>query len=207
MTYFFMNVSAILVDHLKKAFAQEPSVAVVYMYCEYQQQHLQTPTNLIASIWRQLSQHTLALPEEIQSMYRNHERQQMGLGMEDIMSITVSAMQDYSRILIVVDALDECTEENRTRARFIQSLQAFLSEVPSTKGKVQVAITSRLKATPFKQAQVVGIQATKGDLKKFIRKSISDGVSSSQTVTHKVQTAKDLQKTITDAIVRSARKM
>ncbi len=140
-------------------------------------------------------------------MYRSHKRQRMGLRLEDIMSITIRAIQDYSRILIVIDALDECTEENKTRARFIQSLQTLLFEVPSTKRKVQIAITSRLKASPFKNAQVVRIQATDGDLKEFIRERILDGVSSSQTVTHKVQKAKDLQEAIIDAIIRSARKM
>ena len=140
-------------------------------------------------------------------MYRNHDRQQMRLALEDIMSITIRVMQDYSKILIVVDALDECTEENKTRASFIQSLQTFLFEVPSTKGKVQIPITSRLRASAFKIAEVVRIQATDGDLRKFIRKRIMDGVSSSHTVTHKVQTAKDLQESIIDAIVHRARKM
>lgn len=199
--------SAIVIDYLKQRFAEDPQIAMAYVYCEYKQQRLQTPSNLVSSIWRQLSEHKPELHKAVQNMYSDYMKHKTSLGLEKIKANTIEAMRSYSKILIVVDALDECTEQGGSRSQFIKALQCFLSNASLASGKVQLIVTSRLTKSPFEGTSKVGIQATDEDLRKLVERRFHDGICESQRVANKIRSDKDMQEMLINAIIRGAQRM
>ena len=76
--------------------------------------------------------------------------------------------QKIPRIFIVLDALDECSEENGMR-------QTFLEEIQCLSSNVQILITSRhsmfYQDEPYDE-QVLNIVAQDEDIRNFLRKQI-----------------------------------
>lgn len=58
-------------------------------------------------------------------MYRNHTISGAPLTIHSATKALRSEMNRFSKIFLVVDALDECTEENGCRPRFLTALDAL----------------------------------------------------------------------------------
>ena len=188
----YTTCSAIIVDFLKRKFAERPDVGVACVYCEYKQQDQQTALNLVASIWRQLCQYKHTLPEAAKALYNDHMESRARLSLANVEAITLEAIDSYSRVLLVTDALDECTEEGLTRSKFMSTLRTLLSGDPSSENKLQVMITSRQIGSLVEAGDDIEIYATEDDLRKVVKRSITDGISRSPTLADTIRSNRSL---------------
>jgi hypothetical protein len=143
-------------------------VITACMYCNYNEHEVQSPTNLIASLWRQLVQRRGSLSCEINDLYKSHIARSTRPTWSEISKVFQSEVKNFSRIFIVVDALDECPEDKQSRAILITELRAL-------QPRVNLMVTSRFLDTiacAFAEVKRIEINASIDDLKIYAERRI-----------------------------------
>lgn len=108
---------------------------------------------------------------------------------------------------MVVDALDECTEDGRNRADFVKNLQNILATSASTDSEVRLLVTSRFGNEVFTNAVDIEIQATDRDIKRFVHQCVNNGLSNDDIISQSVRQNKALQDDLVAKIIEGAGKM
>jgi len=129
-------LTAIVIEDLNKRFEGDPSIGIGYIYFNFRRQYEQKPEDLLSSLLKQLAQQRAALPESVRGLYQKHQHKQTRPHLDEISTALRSTAALYSRVFVVVDALDECQAEGVCRS-------TFLAEV----FKLQVSTTTNLFAT------------------------------------------------------------
>jgi Cdc6-like AAA superfamily ATPase len=125
-------ISSIVVDHLHKAFGNDPAIGIAYVYCNFQQQHEQKSSDLIVSLLKRLVQGRPSIPDAVKDLYSHHKPKETRPSPDEILSALHSVAALYSKTFIVIDALDECQVSHEGRGKFLQeifNLQAKISGV------------------------------------------------------------------------------
>ncbi|KAJ7125981.1 hypothetical protein C8R44DRAFT_618022 [Mycena epipterygia] len=124
-----------VVDHLQKSFLR-PGVGVICIFFDYNQSSLQTAAGIMGSILRQIIIDSPSIPESVKSLHTLFSSgQACPSGLSDLVSALKAQLQLYSRVYLVIDALDECSEDQDD---FITELRSLMDT-----SSIQVLITSR----------------------------------------------------------------
>ena len=174
-------------------------MAVLCIYFNYKEQIEQTACNLIGSLLKQLIADQSEASADLTSLYRDHINRRTRPELDELVSITKSEIKSYSKVFIVVDALDECPEDNGVRQR-------MLTELRSLAANVNLMFTSRYLTAieqEFHGANRLDIQAHHDDVREYVRGRISH----EHRLARHVRTDPDLQENIVTTIVDKARGM
>ncbi|KAH8880540.1 ankyrin, partial [Thozetella sp. PMI_491] len=159
--------SSIVVDYLRHMFQKKTNVGIAAVYCNFQEQYRQTPTQLLAGIWRQLIRDNSVLSNSIRLTYRTHLDRGTTLTLREISDELNTTVERFSKVFIVVDALDEASEFE-TRDVLLDELQKLLPTV-------SILVTSRpldVIKTMFHECPKLEIKAEIEDVEKYIRAHI-----------------------------------
>jgi Cdc6-like AAA superfamily ATPase len=115
-------IASIVVDDLYAKFQNDASVGLAYIYCNFRRQQEQKPNDLLASLLKQLVQEQPFIPENVKSLYERHKGKRTRPSLDEILKALHSIVAGYSRVFIIVDALDECQGSNGGRKRFLAEL-------------------------------------------------------------------------------------
>ncbi|KAF4993932.1 hypothetical protein FDECE_13283 [Fusarium decemcellulare] len=115
-------ITAIVVDHLSARFDGNGRVGIAYLYCNYRHQQQQKAENLLAILLRQLINGQPYIPDCVQDLYNRYRDRRRGLTFHEISTTLHTVISMYSRVYIIVDALDECQESDGCRARFMDEI-------------------------------------------------------------------------------------
>ncbi|OAA74311.1 Ankyrin repeat-containing domain protein [Akanthomyces lecanii RCEF 1005] len=139
-------LTSIVIEDLFFRFESVQEVGIAYLYCNFQRQSEQQTDNLLASLLQQLAQALPSLPSSVKSLYEGHNNKRTRPSLDEISRTLQSVATMYSRVFIVVDALDECQESDSGRSK-------LLSELSSLQAKcgINVFATSRLILGTIKQ--------------------------------------------------------
>ena len=158
-------LSSVVIEWLGAKYYECEEVGIAYVYCSYNEQASQRPKDLIASIWRQLNRAPFS--SAVRDLYTKHWVQKTTPSSQDILNTLRVTTSQLSRTFIVIDGLDECSEENASRA-------ALLSDISSLLPNVSVMITSRTFANViFPRATYLDVRASDEDVRKYINARIS----------------------------------
>lgn len=86
---------------------------LAYIYLDYKESAKQTPAKLLGSLLRQLAASGLPLPINIAASYEAHRAGSTLPSFGECTELLCKIVSDYSKVFIVVDALDECSESSR----------------------------------------------------------------------------------------------
>ncbi|KAH0536690.1 hypothetical protein FGG08_006456 [Glutinoglossum americanum] len=187
---------SIVVDYLERSFEKE-NVAIAYIYCSYKEQEDQTVVNLIASLLQQLVQRNPIISDEVMSLHRSHIRKRTRPKLDEYSSLLQSEVCRFSKVFIVIDALDECPESKRTRDN-------FLVEVRKLQPRIHLLVTSRHVSTierEFEKSARVEIRASDEDVKRYLEGRVK---TEGRLVRH-VKADPALQDTIVNTIAEKAK--
>jgi hypothetical protein len=145
-------------DHLRKEFTKDVGLAVVY--CNYKEQEMQTPLNLVSSILRQLYD-GIPLSDKAKVLHRKHDERKTRPTLAEISELLRIEIDRFSTAFVIVDALDECTDEHHYR-------QSLLEQLHALQPKVHLMITSRPEVPATPNSLQLEIVATKKDLERYI---------------------------------------
>ncbi|EWZ30352.1 hypothetical protein FOZG_15843 [Fusarium oxysporum Fo47] len=156
-------LTSIIIDSLETLFLDNNSVGLAYVYCNFRRQDEQTARELLASVLKQLLQSLPTLPESIQSLHRMGSRPSL----DAISSTLLCVAKLFSRVFVVIDALDECRASDGSRAR-------FLNEIFDLQSKCQINIFATSRPildviSIFANRVSLEIRATDDDVRMFVR--------------------------------------
>jgi Cdc6-like AAA superfamily ATPase len=100
-------ISSTVVDHLNAKFEKDTEVGIAYMYCSYQLQQTEKLQDLISSLLKQLVQKKPVMLADVKKLYEFHRTKGTRPSFEDIVNVLHPTIQLYSRVFIIIDALDE----------------------------------------------------------------------------------------------------
>lgn len=134
-------LASIVNDHLEKTIRHEAhkAVGIAYIFCSYRSQQEQTTVNLLASLLKQL---LLAeeshISNDVTKLYENHRKRGTRPTLEEVFKVFEIELSRYAQVYIVVDALDECSDENGIRQQLLSKLRTLQAT-----GNMKLMATSR----------------------------------------------------------------
>jgi AAA domain/Heterokaryon incompatibility protein (HET) len=156
-------IAAAAVDHLW-THVQDKDIGVAYIYCNYKTRADQKAANLAATILKQLIQGRPSVPEPVVNLYDRHADRGTRPSLEEILNALQAVVSSYSKVYVVVDALDECLNHDRSQ------LLAMLRNLQS-KGHLSFMATSRFIPEVMQQfnlSPMLEVRASDSDVKLFI---------------------------------------
>ncbi|KAF5630756.1 purine and uridine phosphorylase [Fusarium tjaetaba] len=156
-------LTSIVIDSLKTQFVDYSNIGIAYVYCNFRRREEQTARELLASVLKQLLQGLKTIPESVESLHRAGSR----LSLESISSALLWVAERFSRVFVLIDALDECRTSDGTRTR-------FLSEIFDLQSKCQINIFATSRPIPdvtrlFTNCASLEVRATDDDVRMFVR--------------------------------------
>jgi Cdc6-like AAA superfamily ATPase len=165
------TLTSIVVDELSTRFQNDSSIVVAYLYCNSKKQDEQKAQDLLVNLLKQLAEGKSPLPDGVTSLYRRHKDKRTRPSLDEISEALRLVATKYSRVFILVDALDECQAIGHCR-------DTLLSEIFGLQEHgVNFFATSREMSgitEKFKQSPSLDIRADKQDLRRYVDGRISD---------------------------------
>ena len=161
------GTSSVVIDSLCDQ-AEEESIAVAGLYCDFLSQQEQTTTNIMGAILKQL-----VVRGGIPSYLRNaFKKAKMKFGgrrprLADLMRMLRTAIASLPRVFICLDALDECLPKHLPE--LLESLRDIIWESPRTR----VFLTGRPHVREdvqryFSKAAVIPISPNPDDIRDYV---------------------------------------
>jgi hypothetical protein len=159
-------LTSIVVDDLITRFQDTPSIGVMLLYCNFQRRDEQKAESLLASLLKQLSQEQSSLLGTVKDLHSRHKDTRTRPSFNEISRSLESVAAMYSRVFIVVDALDECQVSDGCRMK-------LLSEIFNLQAKTGANFfaTSRFIpeiTTKFEGNVSVEIRASDEDVRRYL---------------------------------------
>jgi hypothetical protein len=127
--------ASVVIEHLIRKFSSA-GVAMLGIYCDYKDFNQQSSWKFLASLLQQLISQQGDVAEQIKSTYREHIRRQTHPNFSECLNMLTVQIHTFSRVYVVIDALDECTELNDVRRGLLEGIL----QMPSF---VSILVTSR----------------------------------------------------------------
>jgi Cdc6-like AAA superfamily ATPase len=159
-------LTSVVVEELNTRFQNDKDIAIVYLYCNFRRKNEQKAIDLLTSLLKQLTQDRPSLPDSVQSLYDSHKKKRTQPSFNEILRTLKSVAIMYSRIFIIVDALDECQVSDNCRS-------VFLDEIFSLQAKCQASLFATSRFIPeinerFKESLQLEIRASNQDVLTFL---------------------------------------
>ena len=158
---------SLVIDHLRDGFSQQNAV-VAHIYCNYGEHEDQSVEKMLASLLKQLVIPSPKIRKPVKEFYQKFRTRQPQ--QQDLEQTFLLTCDNYDRVFIVIDALDECDANPK---------RALLDHIQSNPS-VSIFVTSRsypenvLKN--FEAARRISIGAHVTDLRKYILQEIENSI-------------------------------
>lgn len=161
--------TSIVIDDLTTRFHDNPDIGIAYIYCNFRRWDEQKAGDLLASLLKQLSQGRSSLPAHVKALYEKHKDKRTRPSFDEISGALhwVSAM--YSKVIIIVDALDECQPSDGCQ---------LLSHIFSLQADNAVSFFATSRPIPdiegyFKECLRLEIIASDEDVRRYVHGHMS----------------------------------
>ena len=180
-------LSSLVIDDLRVEIARDPGIGLAGNYCSYLD--IQSTMNLMGSIIRQLLE-----PLSI-------EPPSKPLTLENTRAVMSDILTYYSKVILVIDALDEC-EDRVALMKEVHQLMQSVSNEPS-KTLIHLFVTGRHSVSSdvermLKPAFQLEIRSKDDDVQIFLEQILHEHGQLSQWVTE----SQEFGSSIIDAILR-----
>ncbi|KAI3587249.1 hypothetical protein IWW34DRAFT_839505 [Fusarium oxysporum f. sp. albedinis] len=158
-------ISAVIQD-LTQRFSGGTDIGLAFIYCSYTQRHNQHTIGLLASILKQLCQFRNVIPDDLKELYIEHRKQNTTPQYKQILRVLKSQFGFYSRVMVVVDALDEWQRPPDDAFNLLDELLSLHNE-----SHINLFVTSRFVPTisnRFQNYPSLPILASQSDISQYI---------------------------------------
>lgn len=115
-------LTSVVVDDITNRFHHDATVGIAYVYCNFKPKYDQKVDDLLASLAKQLAESLPSLLRSVKDLHDRHRTKRTRPLLEEISSTLYSVATKYSRIFIIVDALDEYQTTDRNWKKFLTEL-------------------------------------------------------------------------------------
>ncbi|ETS82755.1 hypothetical protein PFICI_04631 [Pestalotiopsis fici W106-1] len=129
-------LASAIINDIGHRFSTDSNVALAHVYFSFSRHAEQTVELVLASLLTQLLRGQSFLPDHVRSISETHQKKGTHLTHSELLTSLSRVIPEYDRVFIVLDALDECTSQNRVK---------FLSDMHDLQIKMNINIlaTSR----------------------------------------------------------------
>jgi len=184
--------ASIVIDELTKWAGNDENAGIAYIYCNFRQKDTQKASDLLASWLKQLAQGQRF--SRLKSLYYHHRKNKTRPSLDETSKTLRSVASLYSRVFIIVDALDECQTADGCRSRLLEEMFSLRDNC-----SVNIFATSRLLPEikqQFNGSLTLEIRASSEDIRIYVDSQMSHLPSF-------VATNPDLQNEIKTEIVKA----
>lgn len=132
-----------MVEHLWETFPEKTfsnhKTGLAFLYCSYGRREEQKAVTLLSAALKQLVQGQPLIPEPIKALYDDHIKRRTRPSFDEVSKSLHSIIECYSQVFVVVDALDECRDDDGTRSKLLSEIRNLQSQ-----SNVKLMATSRL---------------------------------------------------------------
>ncbi|KAJ4312000.1 hypothetical protein N0V84_010155 [Fusarium piperis] len=159
-------LSSIVVEELMNQFQHESNVCVSYVYFNHHQQENQTAIHVFSNLLRQLVAGRSGIPAHVEHLYRQHSKGGSQPTLEQVRNLLRGFSSLYSRVFIIVDAIDECPTRDGRRNTLLTQLM-----------KLQDALSANFMYTSrpipeiearFPKIVPIRVRASEHDVQKYL---------------------------------------
>ncbi|KAF5691946.1 ankyrin protein [Fusarium denticulatum] len=179
-------ITSIVINELTIRFGDDDTVGIAYIYGNYRQRDEQRLDHLLESLLKQLVQGQSSMPASLKSLYDKHNVRRTRASVEEVSATIHSVASLYSRIFVVVDALDELKETDGSRNRFLEEIFKLQSQCG-----LKFFATSRFIPEiigRFDGSTTINIRARNEDVRGFLDGKISQSGQLLQTHREMIKT-------------------
>ena len=152
-----------LVVDLLQAELDDNGIGLAYIYCDYNEQDQQTPSQLIGALNKQLARQSVPLPAQVRTLYTDSKELKVPLDVNQQIELFHQLVALFPTNFIVIDALDEADGLVKEHRRiFLDAIRRFMSS------PIRLLVTSRPHArdidTLFQSRPKLRIVADENDV-------------------------------------------
>ena len=187
-------LASIVIDHLWNK-VRTDGIGVAYIYCDYLKYREQTPIHLVGSLLKQLAEQKNPISGSLKSYYDEHKNSNTDPTPKRAFEVLKTECDSWSRIFIIVDALDECSEKDATRQRVVEGLQSLQGSK-----KINILVTSRPIPSilwDFEVSERLKIRANSADIRRYL-------LGQMDRFSKRILAEKDLQANIMSRVIDAA---
>lgn len=188
-------LTSVAINYLKQQFKGNNGIGIASLYCSFDTRQENGNTDLFALVLKQLVRAQRDIPESIKELYDHHNLKLSKPSVEDLSNEIHNLSTCFSRVFIVIDALDEYKDSGMDCRRLLSALSKL-----QTQTGANILITSR---------PLLEIEYLVGDCNRIeiyahvddIRRYLDERMSSLSMI---VQRDVSLQEEIKSTIVKAA---
>ncbi|KAJ5652176.1 hypothetical protein N7507_009602 [Penicillium longicatenatum] len=160
-------ICSIVADFLSNKFQADPKVQILQVFCSYRLHSQQSTLDILLSLLRQLAINDSNLFASIEEMHEKHAKRRTRLKAMEVEELILKFAVRYTKIFVVIDALDEyCSSKP-------DQIDNLLSTLFRLERKLQLSIfaTSRFNSeieTHFKSCLFKEIRTHDGDILMYV---------------------------------------
>ena len=127
-----------MIDHLSALYELPTNTGVTFIYCNYKEPR--TSTEYIKLAIKQICRRMKPLPDRLQEAFKKYYENDSQPSSGELRSIFLTIALQFNSMFLVLDALDECTPDQR-----VELCEFFSNIVESNTGRgiVKLFVTSR----------------------------------------------------------------
>ncbi|KAL6834246.1 ankyrin repeat-containing domain protein [Trichoderma sp. SZMC 28015] len=160
---------AILVNYLVEKFQWDCTIGIAYLYYNFKRHDDQKPEQMLASLIKQLARFPGHFPDEVHQLRYRHEPKKTYPLLSELSKTLSALIQSFSRTYILIDALDEGDDGDRTT--FLREIFAVQEGTELNLFATSRAINSI--AAGFKGSISKNISPTSHDISLFLNARMS----------------------------------
>lgn len=197
-------LSSTIIDHLEVKCSSK-RFACLYVYFDHGEKHQQTYEKLLADLLCQLVRLRDRVTPEAEEIYNSWIAKGIPPGPEDFLRMIKSEISTFNRVFIVIDALDECSNEapDYTDTHFIEAL----NQLPK---KTRLLFTSRPLTTIhdlISADKKIPVRINIKDLSAYFKNRINSAVWLKKLVAKGTEKDPNFLQNAVDAIVSRSQGM
>jgi Cdc6-like AAA superfamily ATPase len=187
-------LTSIIVDDLGKRYYTDTTIGIAYLYCNFRQ--TVEADGLVANILKQLVQCQSSPPKQIQELYDQHQKRKTRPELKEILDVFQRLVGEYSKVFIVIDALDELPDRCRTNflsTIFIVQKQTSLKVLATSRPTLDIEKEFRECAS----LESIEISAIERDVYRYLEGQMSNLCG---FLSEKPALQEEIKKTIVEAV-------
>lgn len=149
---------------------QHENVAIVFVYFNYKEP--QSASEILGSLLQQLQLRKTTISTAIFNLWETHTRRKTRPTITEFLTLLQDEAQNFTKLFIVLDALDECPEKYDDRDCRDKLLTVIHKLGPGFRllatGRSHIKNVTEV----FRDATVIKIRGTEEDIRKFVNSRI-----------------------------------
>jgi hypothetical protein len=105
-------LSSTIVEHLLQHCYNNTTMVTAYFYFDFNDTQKQDPELMLRSLLCQFLQRLVVIPKGVDAFFSSCENGKRQLSLHALLEAIRQAMQEFTQVYIVLDALDECTQRS-----------------------------------------------------------------------------------------------